>query len=94
MVSSNGQYSVDAVLLPDGTGYLTGAHLPRLGAGRTYQLWAVVGSAKISVGVLGDAPQSLVFRAAGNVSALAITEEVAGGVVASDKQPTVVGAVA
>jgi len=94
LVSTSGQYSVDAVLLPDGTGYLTNANLPKLGAGRTYQLWAVVGSTKISVGVLGDVARALAFHAAGDVSALAITDEVAGGVVLSDRQPTVVGTIA
>jgi hypothetical protein len=94
LVSTNGQYSAEAVLLPDGTGYLTNTNLPKLASGRTYQLWAVVGSAKISVGVLGDSPRAVAFQAAGDVSALAITEEVAGGVVASVQQPTVLGTIA
>ncbi|MGH9226342.1 MAG: anti-sigma factor domain-containing protein, partial [Acidimicrobiales bacterium] len=94
LTSTDGQYSAEAVLLPDGTGYLTNANLPTLPSGRTYQLWAVVGSAKISVGVLGERPRVVAFQAAGNVSALAITDEVAGGVVASVRQPTVVGTVA
>ena len=93
LTSPNGAYSAEAVLLPDGTGYLTKTNLPRLASGKTYQLWAVVGTAKISVGVLGGDPGSVAFRAAGNVSALAITEEVAGGVVASSQQPTLVGTV-
>ncbi|MEW6155283.1 MAG: anti-sigma factor [Actinomycetota bacterium] len=94
MVSTAGPHSAEAVLLPDGTGYILRANLPRLPEDRTYQLWAVVGPSKISVGVLGSEPGAVAFRAAGDVSALAITEEVAGGVVASDKQPTVVGVVA
>ena len=94
MVSTVGPHSAEAVLLPDGTGYILRANLPRLPEDRTYQLWAVVGPSKISVGVLGSEPGAVAFRAAGDVSALAITEEVAGGVVASDKQPTVVGVVA
>lgn len=91
--SADGRLSADAVLLADGTGFLTHSNLPALPPGRTYQLWALVGSEKISVGVLGPAPAQAAFRAAGDVSALAITEEVAGGVVASRQNPTVVGMV-
>lgn len=92
LTSADGQHSAEAVVLPDGTGYLRKTNLPKLTSDKTYQLWAVVGTSKISVGVLGDSPGTVAFRAAGNISALAITEEVAGGVVASVKQPTVVGA--
>jgi hypothetical protein len=92
--SSDGRHTADAVLLPDGAGYLVKTDLPRLTSDRTYQLWAVVGASKISVGVLGPSPGSLAFHAPANLSALAITEEDAGGVVASVQQPAVVGVVA
>lgn len=82
-----------AVLLPDGTGYLLESNLPVLGPDRTYQLWAVVGTNRISVGVLGPDPGVAAFRAPGQTSALAITSEVAGGVVLSQNQPLVVGTV-
>jgi anti-sigma factor RsiW len=91
--SPDGRASAQAVLLADGTGYLVQNDLPHLGADRTYQLWAVVGAAKISVGVLGPAPGTVAFHAPGDLSALAITDEVAGGVVVSLQQPTVVGTV-
>jgi hypothetical protein len=91
--SGDGSASAQAVLLPDGTGYLVQNDLPRLNPDRTYQLWAVVGAAKISVGVLGPAPGAVAFHAPGDLSALAITNEVSGGVVASVQQPTVVGTV-
>lgn len=92
--SVSGAQTAEAVLLRDGTGYLVNANLPRLREDRTYQLWAVVGQNKISVGVLGPRAGPVAFHTSGDVAALAITEEVAGGVVESKATPTVVGVVA
>jgi hypothetical protein len=93
LVSTDGSRFVQAVVLRDGTGYLVNPKLPALSKERTYQLWAVVGTAKISVGVLGNEPRIVPFKMNGPVSALAITEEVAGGVVTSRADPIVVGKV-
>ncbi|HET7720387.1 MAG TPA: anti-sigma factor, partial [Acidimicrobiales bacterium] len=93
LVSTDGSRFVQAVVLRDGTGFLVNPKLPALASNRTYQLWAVVGTAKISVGVLGNEPKIVPFKMNGPVSALAITEEVAGGVVASRAEPVVVGKV-
>ncbi len=93
MRSSDGTLSAEAVVLSDGTGYLLEANLPELPPDRTYQLWAVVGPSKISVGVLGQKVGPLAFRAAADVSAFAITNETAGGVIVSQEPPTVVGTV-
>ena len=92
--SGDGQGSADAVVLPDGTGYVVRTDLPTLSSDRTYQLWAVVGVSKISVGVLGPDPGPAAFHAPSDLSALAITNEAAGGVVVSQQQPTVVGTLA
>lgn len=89
--SSQGKETAQAVVLPDGTGYVVKNNLPALGPARTYQLWAVVGGAKISVGVLGPHPGPSGFKAAGDVTALAITQEPAGGVVSSEQSPVVAG---
>lgn len=91
LTSTDGKLSTDGVLLPDGTGFLTRTNLPALSVDRTYQLWAVVGTSKISVGVLGSSPGPVAFHTSGGVSALAITDEVVGGVVASQQTPTVIG---
>jgi anti-sigma factor RsiW len=91
MRSPGSDLSADAVVLPDGTGYLVSNNLPGLDSGRTYQLWAVVGANKVSVGVLGGQPGRLAFRAAGDVSALAITREKAGGVETPTQDPVVAG---
>lgn len=94
MRSPDGILRADAVLLPDGTGYVVDDNLPELPSDRTYQLWAVVGTSKISIGVLGPSVEPLAFRAAADVSAFAITAERAGGVIVSEQQPTVVGTLA
>jgi anti-sigma factor RsiW len=93
LVSTDGYRSAQAVVLPDGTGYVVKSNLPQLSKERTYQLWAVVGTAKISVGVLGPEVHTVPFKMDGPVSALAITEENAGGVVSSRADPVVVGKV-
>ncbi len=93
MRSANGKLLARAVIGPDGTGYVWSDGLPRLERDRTYQLWAVIGTERVSVGVLGTRPDVVPFRVAGDVVGLAITEEVAGGVVATQHQPTATGVV-
>ena len=93
MRSPDGALFVDAWVLPDGRGYLARDNLPNLSPDRNYQMWAVVGDNKISVGLLGSEPEPAAFVASGAMTALAITEEDAGGVVLSLQQPVVVGAV-
>jgi hypothetical protein len=80
-----------AVVLPDGTGYLTSAKLPALGDDRTYQLWGVGDHATISLGVMGTNPKVVAFHVGDAPSALAITNERAGGVASSAEAPTAVG---
>lgn len=89
LVSTDGYRTAHAVVLPDGTGYLVRTNLPVLSDERTYQLWALVGTSTISVGVLGPDPKVVPFKMNGPVSVLAITEESAGGVVSSRKEPVV-----
>ena len=91
LVSADGTASAQLVRRPDGTGYLVPGSLAPLPEGRVYQLWAVRSDAKISLGVLGSAPEVSAFRMMGPVAAFAVTEEVAGGVAVSQNQPVVVG---
>jgi anti-sigma-K factor RskA len=86
-----GEVSAEVVLGADGTGYLIGDALPALDASQTYQLWAVVDGRVISAGVLGPDPAIAAFHVDGDVSALALTVEIAGGVAVSD-QPVVAAA--
>lgn len=76
----------DAVVLPDGTGYLIDKGAPALEGERTYQLWAVAGGQKLSVGVLGGDVDVVSFWAPAGTDALALTVEQAPGVVASQNQ--------
>jgi anti-sigma factor RsiW len=85
--------TVRAVLLPDGTGYLVAAALPAARGDRTYQLWGIVGDRAVSLGVLGRDPKVVPFHAGAGVTTLAVTEEVAGGVVVSQNQPVVAGGI-
>jgi hypothetical protein len=82
-----------AAVTADGTGYLMTPNLPALPEDRTYQLWGIVGDRVISLGVLGNAPAVSVFQVdpAVPVDGFAVTEEVAGGVVSSENEPTLVG---
>ena len=85
------------VLTAAGTGFViddAGDGLPPLPDDRTYQLWGVVGKRAISLGLLGPHPGIVPFSVAGSASitAFAITDEVAGGVVTSTNQPVAVGA--
>jgi hypothetical protein len=68
-------------------------NLGSLPAGRTYQLWALGGAEPISAGVLGPDPQIVAFNVDPGATGLAITEEVAGGVVASENDPVAAGEV-
>ena len=79
LLSPDKQLSVNAVLLPDGTGYLVTNNLPPAAAGDVYQLWALVGTSKISAGVLGARPSLVAFKVDAGVGALAISRERAPG---------------
>ena len=67
--------------MPDGRGFLVSSHLPKLTSGHTYQLWGIVGTQPISLGLLGASPQQATFTMAGSVQPiqLRITAEPAGG---------------
>ncbi len=91
---AGGPARLQAVILPGGQGYLYDSTLAPLTAARTYQLWGVVGDQRISYGVLGSSPERVVpFVASAGVKALAVTAEVAGGVVTSTQEPLAVGLV-
>jgi hypothetical protein len=78
------------VLMPDGTGYLAEHTLQPLPADRTYQLWAIVDGKVISAGVLGPEPGVVPFHIdPDGFEGFAITEEVIGGVPASENAPVV-----
>ncbi|MBM3671282.1 MAG: hypothetical protein FJW86_03720 [Actinobacteria bacterium] len=92
--------SVDAaratlVTMPDGEGFLTEVHLPRLESGQTYQLWAITGTGAekvmVSAGVLGRDVDVAGFRAPRDAEGFAITAEPTSGSKAPHGQPVVEG---
>jgi hypothetical protein len=86
--------TLDAVITPQGVGYVYGEKgLAPLPGDRTYQLWGVVDNTAISYGLLGTNPHIVEFDAGTGVSALAVTDEVASGVVVSHNQAKAAGAV-
>ena len=85
--------TAQALLLPDGSGFVVARGLPALERDRTYQLWGVVDERKISLGVLGHRPDVVAFHATAAVEALAVTAERSGGVVVSEAPAVVVGQV-
>lgn len=90
--SPDGSISADAVLLSDGTGLLLAEDLPGLTGEETYQLWGVTDTGVISLGLLGAEPGKVMpFLAGDDVSGLAVTQEVAGGVPQSDNPAVVAG---
>jgi hypothetical protein len=90
LTDSAGRTLATAVVLRDGTGYLTSA-LPHLPAGRTYQLWGITKKDTISLGVLGPKPSVVAFKAAAPTKRLAITTERAGGVAVTGNAPDAAG---
>ncbi len=88
--ADDGTEAASAVVLPDGSGYLT-SRLGRLGPGRTYQLWGSTGPQTISLGVLGPDPGVVAFTAVGNTDRLLITDEAAPGVPVTHRTPTAAG---
>ena len=83
-----------AAIESGGSGYLLSITLPDLDERRTYQLWGIRDDAVISLGVLGPSPNVVAFHLDAGVRALAITEEVRGGVPTSANEPVAIGQIA
>ncbi len=96
--TASGDTPATIVLTAAGTGFLIddrGDGFAPLPADRTYQLWGVVRGRAISLGLLGSHPGIVPFSVAGGapVTEFAVTDEAAGGVVASRNHPVAVGVV-
>lgn len=91
--ATGAEVAAQVILLPDGSGFVVGRGLPPLDSDRTYQLWGVTGDRTISLGLMGERPDVVAFRATPALEALAVTAERAGGVVVSQEKPVVVGQV-
>lgn len=82
----DGSVVAHIVLTPDGEGFVIPTdELASLDDSRAYQLWVInTDEAVISAGVLGNAPRPSTFTFTGDIAGLALTREVAGGVVSSE----------
>jgi len=94
LVSGDGHERVEVAVagVASGTGFGVVQGLPKLAADRTYQLWGQFDGKVVSLGLLGPSPTDIAFPVAGGLKALMITNEEAGGVVASSQTPVVQGA--
>jgi anti-sigma-K factor RskA len=83
------------VMEPDGRGYLVKSSLPKLSGKQVYQLWGIIGTQPISLGLLGSAPKESTFTASTTPSPtqLSITVEPAGGAVVPSSQVLATGTV-
>ncbi|MGH9301780.1 MAG: anti-sigma factor domain-containing protein [Acidimicrobiales bacterium] len=95
LASATDPRSAQAVLLPDGSGFLINSHLPPLSSDQTYQLWALIGSRRVSLGLLGNHPTDVAFRVGlrSGATLLMVTAEMAGGVVSTVHPAVVWGAI-
>jgi hypothetical protein len=91
--SEDRSLAVDAVVLPDGTGYLVSDNLAALPSSRTYQLWAMADGRAISAGVLGPDPGVVAFRISDVTDSLAVTEETGPGADQPSGPPLVRGVI-
>ncbi|MDQ3738890.1 MAG: anti-sigma factor [Actinomycetota bacterium] len=92
LVSPDGAMTAEAVVAPDGRGFVSARALPPLEGNETYQVWGVYGDGDIiSLGVIGSRPDIEPFTARGDIDAVVITRERAGGVVSSKNDPLLTG---
>lgn len=89
--SFDGRADTQAVVTEEGVGYLWASDLPRLEAGRTYQLWGDAGDRLVSLGLLGPDPEVVPFEVPEQMVAVAITEEAEPGVVVSEQPILAIG---
>ncbi len=90
--STGGPVTIEAVILPSGSGYLYESRLDPLIPSRTYQLWGIAGSEAISYGLIGSVPAEVTaFRVGSGAADLAITAEEAGGATSPTQSPLAVG---
>jgi anti-sigma-K factor RskA len=79
MRAEDGTAGARVIVLPDGSGFVRGTALPPPGARRDFQLWSITPSGPVSAGVLPDGDKWRQFRLADFATALAVTNERAGG---------------
>ena len=98
LMTDDGHMMAKVVVTADGRGYFMSDAMPALPAGRTYQLWAVMGdepdSATVSAGVIGRDPHVMAFTTDSGVTQFVVTEEQAPGVSRSGRPAMLHGTLA
>lgn len=83
LVTAEGAPVAEVVVTGEGSGFFITEDLPALPAGRVYQLWQLDGPQPVSLGPLGDGTTPIIAVAVQpGTTTMAISSEVAGGVVA------------
>ncbi len=80
--SAAGAELANVVVGKDGQGYLQSDSLPKLSAGKAYQMWAVTETGPVSLGMLGADPSVQAFATPETYAALAISVEESKGATA------------
>lgn len=98
LAAADGHMMAKVVVTADGHGYFMADAMPALPAGRTYQLWAVMGdepgSAVVSAGVMGREPGVMAFTTDAGVMQFVVTEEQSPGVARSVQPAMLSGSLA
>jgi hypothetical protein len=93
--ASSGRAGAMVVTMPGGDSFLMAHGIPRLGPGRTYQLWAMTGDATaptmVSAGVLGRWFELASFHAPEGAHGFMVTEERGSGAVHAHSEPLLEG---
>ncbi len=81
LTGANDRVLATFVVLNDGTGYLLKSNMAPLPADETYQLWGVVGTTPISIGLMGSNPSDVAFTldSTPRPTKFGVTVEPAGG---------------
>lgn len=77
--SPNAAWSAKVVALPSGQSFLVPGTMPSIGAGETFQAWAVVNGKYVSLGVLGRAPGDVALQLQPGMSSVLVNTEPQGG---------------
>jgi len=96
LVAPDGAGNATVVSMPDGGGFLMADGVPRLGPGRTYQIWAMTGDpgtfGLVSAGVLGRDLDVAAFHAPASAHGFVVTAESEPGALTASRPVMLAGA--
>jgi len=92
-LTSDKGWSATVVALPSGQAFLLPGRMPTIAPGRTFQAWAQVGHAYVSLGVLGRSPGDVALQLQPGMSAVLVNTEPQGGSAQPTTPPLVAGSI-